>query len=336
MQGDETLEPSPHARLKPLSLTEIRNQQARRYLIKSLLGAGEMSVWYGDAGCGKSFLMLETARCIATGQPWFDKKTTQGAVLYIMCEGGGGAGKRIEAMRLAHGFYDNAPIFITPVSTRLLNAPEDVAGIIYWAKTVEAVLIVIDTLNRAMNAGNENDSKDMGGFICNCDEIREKTGAHVAIVHHNGSNKDKKGRGHTSLEGAADTMVRVEKHLSGNSATVTKNKDDEDGWNVGFQLDVIEVGADEDGDVITSCAVVPADVEIEKKERRPTGDQKMARDALEEVLIGSGRTINHRHGIPDNTVCADFEAWRQEFYARASDKPTHEASARHSVGPQRP
>jgi hypothetical protein len=166
----------------------------------------------------------------------------------------------------------------------------------------------------------------MGGFICSCDEIREETGAHVAIVHHNGTNSNKKGRGHTSLEGAADAMVLVEKHSDGNTAKVTKNKDDEDGWKVGFRLDVVEVGIDEDGGTIKSCAVVPADVEATNTKRCLTGDKATAMDALYDVL-GSGNveSFRNRHGIPDAAPCVRVEAWRQEFYARAADKPSQDA-----------
>lgn len=242
-----------------------------------------------------------------------------------MCEGGGGAGKRIEAMRLTHGVDDKTPILIIPVSTQLLNSSDDVAGIIHWAKKHEAVMIVIDTLNRAMNGGEENSSKDMGDFIGSCDQIREATGAHVAVVHHNGTNKDKKGRGHSSLECAADTMVLVEKHSGGNTAKVTKNKDDEDGWSVGFRLEIVEVGTDEDGDPITSCAVFPADIIEAAANHRLTGDKATAWHALIEVMISDGRIIPDHTGIPDDFKCVEVEVWRQEFYARAADKPSQDA-----------
>tara|TARA_Y100001968_G_C19345188_1_gene711662 strand:+ start:67 stop:1197 length:1131 start_codon:yes stop_codon:yes gene_type:complete len=301
--------------LKPLSIEELGDRSSRRYLIKGLLGMGEMSVWYGDAGCGKSFFLLETARCIAANKPWFGRKVSQGAVIYIMCEGGNGAWKRVQALRVAHDTGTTAPLYILPKPLKLLNDPECINGLIHWVKELNASLIVIDTLNRAMAGGEENSSKDMGDFISSCDEIRNRTGAHVAIIHHNGSNKDKRGRGHTSLEGAADTMVLIEKHSTGHTAKVTKNKDDKDSWSIGFQLEVITIDKDEDGDPITSCAVIPANIPSSSKQRYAR-ETSRALKALTDVMEAKGDIITNHPDIPDQTRCAVFDDWRLEFYSQ--------------------
>jgi hypothetical protein len=231
----------------------------------------------------------------------------------------------VKAMIKEHGTREDAPIHIIAASTRLLDGLEDVEAIIHWARFYQCVLIVIDTLNRAMAGGDENSSKDMGELIRACDDIREGTGAHVSIVHHNGTNTGKRGRGHTSLEGAADAMVFIQKHVDGNTAKVTKNKDDEDGWEVSFQLKVVEVGREDDGSPTTSCAVVPAIVDATPTKRRLTGDKATAWDALNDVMNRSGKRVSNHNGIPDGVMCGCVEEWRQEFYARAAEKPTQDA-----------
>jgi hypothetical protein len=315
--GNSDFDYTRHDRLKPLSLVEIRNLPPRKCLIKGLLGVGEMSVWYGDPGCGKSFLMLDLARRIAMACEWHGRRVIQGPTLYVMCEGGSGAGKRVEAMSLTYDMNEDTPLHIIPASTCLLDDPDDLAGIIFWANQTGASLIIIDTLNRAFGGGDENNSADMGKFIRNCDAIREATGAHVAVVHHNGSNNEKRGRGHTSLEGAADTMVLITKKGSNLTAKVTKNKDDEDGWSVDFELKVIQLGADEDGDPVTSCAVVPADANLNEETgtKRLTGDPRIAMDALEEALIENGKTSNNQNGIPNGSICVHIDIWRSVFYS---------------------
>jgi hypothetical protein len=112
-----------------------------------------------------------------------------------------------------------------------------------------------------------------------------------------------------------DVAIKVENHQSGNMATVEKNKDDEDGWGIGFNLKQITVGTDEDGDDITSCVVVESDGPPSRSQKRLTGHKLRAMDALHDVLI-DGKPIHNHHGIPDNTVCAEMDAWRKEFYAR--------------------
>jgi hypothetical protein len=314
-----------YERLRPLTLEQLKNLPQRTMLVKGLLGAGEMSVWFGEPKSGKSFLVTHLGLAIATGQEWFGKKVKQGAVLYIVAEGRGGFAKRIEAHRKHHGGIDDAPFGPIPVSVNLLNPDADLDPLIYWIKAHGASLIVLDTLSRTMPGGNENSPEDMGAYIANCDRIREETGAHVLIIHHKPKGDKNTPRGHSSLFGAVDALILVKKGEAGNVATVEASKDEEDGWKLGFSLEVIEVGKDEDGEPITSCAVVADDDALANSRKPLTGDLRMAKEALLEVLIRIGRSVNNRQSVPDNTRCADFEAWRQEFYSRASDKPTQDA-----------
>src|SRR5262249_48369835 len=70
------------------------------------------------------------------------------------------------------------------------------------------VLIVFDTLARCFVGGEENTARDMGRLIANVDRIRVETGATVLLVHHTGLKKQR-ARGHTALDGAADTIFLV-------------------------------------------------------------------------------------------------------------------------------
>lgn len=314
-----------YSKFKPKSLAEIRDMPSRSYLIKGLIAPGELSVWYGEPGCTKSFLMMETARCLAMNIPWFGLRTRGGPVLIVMAEGGSGAGQRIAAMKKAHGLADDTPIYIITVAPNL-RSKEDTKAIIYWAKKIGAILIVLDTLSRTM-VGDDSSSVDMPEYIRACDSIRQATSAHIAIIHHCGKDKSKGSRGHSSLFGATDVEVYIQKLVSGNTATVTKNKDGEDGWHIGYRLEVHEVGDDDDGDSITSCAVIPADVTPYKSEKQPSGHAARLLDALHEVLIRDGKNINGRTGIPDGAMCATLEALRVEFYARTPDSSEDESKA---------
>jgi len=308
-------------RLRPLTLEQLKNRPPRTMLVKGLLGVGEMSVWIGEPKCGKSFLVTHLGLAVATGQEWCGKKVKQGPVVYIVAEGAGGFAKRIDAHRQHHGGIDEAPFFAIPTGVNLLDADADIVPLIYWVKEHGAQLVVIDTLSRTMAGGNENGPEDMGAYIANCDRIREETGAHVLIVHHKPKGKNNTPRGHSSLFGAVDALVLIEKRQTGNVATVEASKDEEDGWQFGFNLKVVEVSVDEDGEPITSCVVVVSDEAPAKKEKPLTGDKSRAMDALYEVLITSGKIISNRHGIPDGANCVGVEAWRQEFYARKEGNP---------------
>lgn len=314
---DDWREQDPkYDRLKPLSISELEKQPCRRHLIKGLLGAGEMSIWFGEPGCGKSFLMLHTSFCIAQGQPWFGRRVTKGPVLYIATEGGAGIINRVKVIRGKQPPASEPDVNFINVSVDLLRKNADVQPIADRVKKLGCVLIVVDTLSRALSGGDENGPGDMGRFIANIDQIRERTGAHVAIVHHSPKGEKTSPRGHSSLLGAADTCVKVEKLREANIATVTKNKDDKEGWAIWFSLDVKEVGIDDDGDPITSCIVVPSNQAPAPQEKRLTGDKARAMGALHDVLTRRGCTVHETYGIPDGAICAEEDAWRQEFYAR--------------------
>ena len=321
---EEQLDPK-YERLRPLTLAQLEAVPPRQMLVQGLLGAGEMSVWFGEPKCGKSFLVTHLGLHIATGKTWFGKKVKYGTVIYVVAEGAGGFAKRIKAHRQHYNDIDEAKFFPIPTGVNLLDPDADLEPLIYWIKYHSTSLVVLDTLSRTMPGGNENAPDDMGSYIANCDRIREQTGAHVLIIHHKPKGNNNAPRGHSSLFGAVDALILVEKRESGNTATVKASKDEEDGWKLGFCLEVLVVGMDEDREPITSCAVVIDEDALENNRKPLTGDLRMAKAALDDVLISGGRTINNHHGIPNNTRCADFEAWRREFYSRASDKPSQEA-----------
>jgi predicted transcriptional regulator len=74
-----------------------------------------------------------------------------------------------------------------------------------------------------MAGGDENSSKDMGALIAAADALCRATGATVLLVHHTPRNGDNL-RGHTSLEGAVDTAIRVKQTDNGFALVCEKQK----------------------------------------------------------------------------------------------------------------
>jgi hypothetical protein len=124
--------------------------------------------------------------------------------------------------------------------------------------------VVIDTLNRAVGGAEENDSSTMGTFITACKDIAQRTGAHVAVVHHSSkAGTDNGPRGHSSLEGAADVVVAINGNAGSviRQATSRKVKDGVD-LSLPFTLEPIKLGIDADGDDIVSMVVSEADAPL--------------------------------------------------------------------------
>jgi AAA domain len=120
------------------------------------------------------------------------------------------------------------------------------------------LLVVIDTVARALGSGSDSDPKDMAALISAADTVRQSCKKPtVALIHHCGKDISRGPRGRSDLPGALDTCVLVERleNNSGNRATCEYAKDDPDGWAVDFHLEQVELGVDDDGDPITTCVL---------------------------------------------------------------------------------
>ena len=256
-------------RLRSIPFDEIEPELSTGGIVEGELYPGELSAVFGPPACKKTFYVLNQDLHIALGWDWLGKQTEPGTVVYVAAEGGNSVKKRIKAFKLHYAKeLKDAKVPFSLVASRVdLRSPnEDIGPLIEEIKAASEahgrplVKITIDTLNRAFGGGDENSPKDMGAFIANCDRIREETGAHVQVVHHTGKEQAKGLRGHTSLLGALDIEIRIERGNNGTSiATVTKSKDGDDGAKTLFALEPVVIGTDPTGNEVEACVVVKAD-----------------------------------------------------------------------------
>jgi len=204
-------------------------------------------------------------------------------------------------------------------------------------KAHAADLVIIDTLARTFGDGNEDAAQDMGGFVAECDAIRHETGAAVVVVHHGAKAEDAKTpRGSGALMGAADLILQVKKGGEGapSMAVVQAAKDDEDGAELPFRLEVVTVGEREDGTPIDTCRAIEAE-----PGRAGGGGAKLppaarkAVDCLQDLIAeGRGEPLPSGTGWPDarGLEGVKVEAWRAECEARGlslADKPENKRRA---------
>jgi hypothetical protein len=88
------------------------------------------------------------------------------------------------------------------------------------------------------------------------------------------------------------------------------------GDTIASRLEVIEVGIDEDGDVITSCVIVPVEGEIPKAAgQKLSGKQKLALDCLTDLLI-DGKLPQPEWRLPNSVRTVKVDAWRKALESR--------------------
>jgi hypothetical protein len=182
-------------------------------------------------------------------------------VVYCAFEGQSGFEARREAFRqrFLTEEMDHVPFYLEPVQLSLARDHKALIGAIrHQLGDTRPAAVCLDTLNRSLE-GSESSDEDMTAYIRAADAIREAFECAVIVVHHCGINGDRP-RGHTSLTGAVDAQLAVKRDAARNViVTVELVKDSAEGDILASKLDEVEVGLDEDGDVIASCVIVPTE-----------------------------------------------------------------------------
>lgn len=318
------------------------------WLVKGVLTAGEVSIWYGAWGSGKSFLVTDCAMAIARGNRWMGNKTLQGLVMYQAGEGALGLRKRLRAYRKHHKLPENddIPFVLLPARIDIFANDIDMNKLIDelngWAAFYDHTLrlLVLDTLNAAAPGADENTSRDIGPVINRARKIAEATGAHVALVDHTPKDGGSP-RGWSGKMGNVDNAVAVtrtegvNRQLSEDGTrfhdreirewTVAKQKDEADRRSMQFVLKRVVLGKDEEGDDISSCiidALGKTDTEApagSKRDECPPGYSKLnpANEDIMRCLVRAmkkhGRTAPAGIDAPPGEHVITIGEWQAEL-----------------------
>ena len=274
-----------------LDINNLVTMPPTEHLVKGILPSFGLAAIYGPSGSGKTFLALDLIMAIACKSDWFGQKVKNVPVTYVGLEGKGGINNRIKAWRIKNPSVtpSNLRIILDNFDLMLRGNVIELANTIIDAQMHQGV-IVIDTLNQASPAADENSSHDMGVIIKHLKILQEMTGGLVLVVHHTGKDKSKGLRGHSSLKAALDANIEVVGGIK-RSWVLEKSKDGEDGKGFSFRLEVQNLGADADGDPITSCTVERDHSAIFAKPEPSGGQQKVALKAIKQTLV---TTTNQR------------------------------------------
>lgn len=283
----------PTRRYQLASAEDLAKLPPMRWLVRGVLPAQGLAAVYGPPGSGKTFLVLDLAAAVADGARWFGFTTKQAPVVYVGLEGEGGLSQRVQAWSQHHRrALPSALRFVVAQPFDLLE-PDDLAEL---AQSIVATcgpgaLLVVDTLNRAATGADENASEDMGRIIDAAKHLQAAVAGLVLLVHHAGKDVSKGMRGHSSLLAAIDVAIEVSRQGSAREWRMAKAKDAADADAVGFELEAVTLGLDEDRLPITSCVVLPTERTAHTPIRAPQGgNQRIVFDALVELIEREGST----------------------------------------------
>jgi AAA domain len=230
--------PPPTSPFKLLDDVEVEHLVPPAWVIPDLLPADSLTVMFGCPGDGKTFVALDMAFSVATGNRCCGRAVKQGNVIYVVAEGAPGLGDRVRAWKQVHGITGLAGVYFLPEALQVLYEGE-VTKFIDTARRLQPVLVVIDTLARCMVGGNEDGAQDMGRFVAGADDIRQEFRCANLIVHHPGKSNHGTERGSGALRAAVSTMIRVTKKDELIVLSCEKEKDAEPFAPVSLRLDVV-------------------------------------------------------------------------------------------------
>jgi len=308
------------------------------WLVESIVPKRSFVALYAPPASWKSFISLDLAEAIATGRDWMGYRIPKkGAVLYICGEGHGGMGARVKACKIQNKSPDGANLYIIRAQLNLRSSPEDFAELLKAINELIAQidepleLIILDTLMRMSGGGfNENSSEDMGAFITQAGKLQEIYDCALMVIHHSGKDVTKGLRGHSSLLGAVDTELEIQRldsvinsadsSIVGNAIlTVSKQKDGADSIQIGIEIMLVEIGNSPLSFEMTTSLAIRHNQDIASSNPKGTknnsgsgGNQKIEMDSLYKVIKAKG---SYREVDGTSRYGVSLDDWKDEFWS---------------------
>lgn len=226
--------PPPEEELNPLAeriradlltTAEVKALPKPEALVEGYLNRDSLAMLYGPSGVGKSFLAADLALHVGRGAWWQRSPVHGGPVLYVVAEGAGGFGMRLDAWEQHNRMVREVhPVSWLPWAVNVSDASW-AAALTEVCFDLQPVLVVLDTFARCIPGVEENSARDLGLVIANLDRLRRATRACVLLVHHSGKDSDRGARGNSALRGAVDTELELTGDSDRMTLRVRKQKD---------------------------------------------------------------------------------------------------------------
>jgi hypothetical protein len=192
-------------------------------IVEGMIDRGEVGLLAAPAKFGKSFFLLQMAKCVGAGKPFLGRKTKRGWVVYVNAEVGKTAWKRRsdavnEALKISHSQ-------ILHVSTRgnrnvtLATLPMQIKSLLKERNVKDVGLIVIDPFYALVgDKMDENNADDVKRVFFDLQRLAEELNCAVMVAHHTGKGKvelrasNDHARGSSAFVGSADSFFSLVPH----------------------------------------------------------------------------------------------------------------------------
>lgn len=312
----------------------VSDETSKNWLIKNVVAKAETSSWIGAPKTGKSALIIDLCYALAAALAAWRGFTIKQAcgVIYFALERGDLVKRRLRG----HAKRDGGKDIPFALRKGILNLMDDACIDSIVATIEEAAtrlgcdvgLIVIDTFSKGIAAGggDENKAADQNKVAANLRQVQERTGVHVALVGHTGKDESRGARGSNAHLGDVDVMVQFTNEGEVVAVEVTGANDQTEGPLTRFKLEPIEIGKDEDGEIISTFIVDQEEHgkhKLEKEKRLPP-QQQLALDILHRAMKAHGKkTKDGDHYLHLLSIDAWKAACMSEGLSAGDEKSFH-------------
>ncbi len=249
-------------------------------LIKGLLTMGQPAVLFGRSLAAKSFLIADMGRAITTGANWFGRKVEEGCVLYVPFEGENTFPGRMHAIASELDadeidlFTDRFSMLPEPLPLSPDTAQKAADEIIANVKALEAItgiacgLVALDTMFASLPGVSLVEDSVVTHVMHIAKRVSSETGAVTLFAHHPGHGQQQRMFGSSAAIGGFNSIIRVDAPEANYEESIGISPEEErvvylEKWKDGrsdiqvgkFNLKILELGTDSDGEPITSCVV---------------------------------------------------------------------------------
>lgn len=146
------------------------------WLLPDILTANELFLLFTPPRVGKTLWTMSLARAVALGEPFLQRPTLQGTVIYCRLEDNPAKTKERE---LAQGWVEGMPVaWLDNYRFSMMDELEELVA------ELDPRLVVIDTLDRANDSSVSDSSSEIGRIISPLQDMAMRYDCTVILVHH--------------------------------------------------------------------------------------------------------------------------------------------------------
>lgn len=309
------------------------NYQHPPYLVRDMLGPGELTVLFGMSGHFKSVIAVDLAMCVGCGIDFHGVKAKRTGVLYVAGEGHNGLRKRARAWMIANGIgetSDQPSVFFTTKGTQLMAGGDQLTETAAQASkdlSCDIGLIILDTWSANYGKGSMNDAAEASIAIASARNALP--GAAVMAVHHSGHADPERERDSSVLPNAADYRMRAvyDKSTQLIELEARKVKDNELWQPMFFNWQRVGLGwTDDEGEELTSVVLKRSeDAAIPSVSTAGLGEnQEAVIKALRSIYRSRRRALEERGDDP-NAATVVLDGLRKHVEKRVPYKRFYDA-----------